>query len=731
MFLLTPVPWRFRQLIVMALWMAFVGGAMWQHTQQSTQPPIHDASTYYLKAHNFWDMLRQGKIFSALKVEPSFRPPGTVLMSYPLGFHSDYRNFYFRSIFLPIVLLGIAIIIAGYRRDLDSKSKWHLVLLTAFLSSLPAFYYFEVSLGFPAPSHWGLVDNFFGGVAALASAALVRSIWLRSATWLMLAALLASFCLFIKPTGALVMALIGMIWLGMAALRVRLVWQLPEERRSAITSLVQGAIIFGLTYLVVLVAAFSSNYLSRQNLAFGNAAIVIMQTELLVSWHAIRSMIHGALGYPFVAWALLAALLIGRYLRRKAADSLAWPKPMLVGLIIASCLVFIFGVWFWIFGLGGISQIRYFVPFLLMAAILAVPAIVQALQGMHRWEMLVLSLLMAVPVVNMDMLLVQSHPSTAWQKWSGVNMTSNARDPVVTQAHEFVAGIKREGRNVDLYSFPLNVTDANFQSVIDYSKIAAPPVPAVLIGRPVDWQRPSTYRLAEMLSADYWLFEPVHDQRVLKETLAKLSVEGLDQERELFQAWATKLTTSDGVELVSETSVARVLRITDPERLESALNALVAAHLWRNTFTTANPPTRFSEKDLDDVLALNPPAIENVIFSDRIELRALSTSRADNNTTVRIWWRPLRALQERDWALFVHSIDETGKIVLANHLPLSILAVRPDDKKFRFGMITFRNAPGSELHRLAIGFVRPNTPLLVADKGTRDWNNTRVIVHLP
>src|SRR6202022_1896468 len=119
-------------------------------------------------------------------------------------------------------------------------------------------------------------------------------------------------------------------------------------------------------------------------------------------------------------------------------------------------------------------------------------AIVQALQGVNRWEMLVLSLLMAVPVVNMDMLLVQSHPPTAWQKWSGVNMTSNARDPVVAQAQEFVVGIKREGRNVDLYSFPLNVTDADFQSVIDYSKIAVPPVPAVSIDRPVDWQRPST-----------------------------------------------------------------------------------------------------------------------------------------------------------------------------------------------------------------------------------------------
>ena len=223
---------RSRHVIALAFWLTFVGVAMWHHAQRSSQPPIYDASTYFLKAFHFWGSLNSGKLVNPLNLEPTFRPPGTVLMSYPAGFDKDYRGFYFRSIFLPIALLAIAVFAVGYRRDLANKAKWHLVLLAAFLSSLPAFYYFEVSPDFPAPSHWGLVDNFLGGVAALAVAAMVRSVWRRSTAWLVVAALLASFCVLIKPAGAVVMAIIGLIWFGLAVLRMGLAWQVVEEEEA-------------------------------------------------------------------------------------------------------------------------------------------------------------------------------------------------------------------------------------------------------------------------------------------------------------------------------------------------------------------------------------------------------------------------------------------------------------------------------------------------------------------
>jgi hypothetical protein len=224
----------------------------------------------------------------------------------------------------------------------------------------------------------------------------------------------------------------------------------------------------------------------------------------------------------------------------------------------------------------------------------------------------------------------------------------------------------------------------------------------------------------------------VRDPRIAGAVLATSSMNGLDQEAMLFQTWATQLTTNEGVTVVSDTPMARILRITDATLLESAFDALVAKHRWRSTFVTANPQRLFSEKDLAAALALNPPSLEKVNFADRFQLRALSVSRTGDDTTVRVWWKPLSPLPERDWAFFIHSIDDEGKILADHYIsfkfngPLSSL-----DGTALFDQITFRNPSGNRSHRLAVGMVRPGQPLPIADKGTRDWNNGRVIVPLP
>jgi len=278
---------------------------------------------------------------------------------------------------------------------------------------------------------------------------------------------------------------------------------------------------------------------------------------------------------------------------------------------------------------------------------------------------------------------------------------------------------------------PMNVTDAEFQAVLDYLRIASPPVPIVSIRRPADWRRPTVYRISEMLGADYWLFEPVRDQRVAEATLATRSIDDFDREKALFQAWATQLTASDGVAVVSETPAARVLHITDSTRLETAIENLVEAHHWRSTFTAANPKRRWSEKELADALAQNPPALENIHFADRIELRALSVSRTANETTVRLWWKAMPALKEQDWTFFIHSIDDQGNIVLNNQFPLDIHGPPLQDETIRFNIISFVNPPRETSTHLAVGFYRPDQSKLVADRGTRDWNGTRVIVPIP
>ena len=513
MTLLTQVLRTHKQLLVLLLWIAFVGWALWQHAQISQLPPLYDAIDYYQKASNFWTQVHQHKLFNPFNVEPAFRPPGTILMSYPFGFDTDYRGFYFRSIFFPIALVSLAVLIGGYRHELGSKSIWHLILFAAFLSSLPWFYHFERT-ELPSVSYWGFVDNFLAGVAALATAAAIRSVWTRSLAWVGLAAVLSSFCLLIKPTGILIMMLIGLAWFGLSVLKLQSEWQSPEERKKTTRWLLRGLVIYAVPYIVVLIGSFTSHYLSPQNLSFGNGAIVIMQTELQLPWSLFLSLIQVGPGYPFVAWLFTMFILVGNYLWQTTTGYILWPKHLLTGLTLASFITFVFGIWFWIFGSGGSTFIRYFIPFALMAAILTLPAILTVVRAMSGWKITILSVFMIAPIINMGILLSQRNPSIEWQKWTGVNISSGVYDPVLDQAQNFVTAVKREGRNVTLYSMSLNTADAKFQSVVDYARFVMLPMPTMSTFRPIDWQRPSTYRKEEMLNSDYWLFTPIRDPNI-------------------------------------------------------------------------------------------------------------------------------------------------------------------------------------------------------------------------
>jgi len=120
-----------------------LGVAVFSHVSLSQQPPSQDAVQYFVKAKNFWDSISQRKWFNPLNIEPTFRPPGTIVVSYPFGFSEGFHGYYFRSIFLPIVLFVFALWIAAKPSCSTLKSKWLLVSLCLAFSTLPLFYHFE------------------------------------------------------------------------------------------------------------------------------------------------------------------------------------------------------------------------------------------------------------------------------------------------------------------------------------------------------------------------------------------------------------------------------------------------------------------------------------------------------------------------------------------------------------------------------------------------------------
>ena len=744
-----------KQLFVLFGWVCFIGVALWQHAQSSQQPPIYDAYTYFVKAHNFWTEWHEAKPFNPFNVPPTMRPPGTVLMSYPFGFNADFRPFYFRSVFLPIVFICLAVVISGYHAKLDSRDKWNLLLVAIFVSATPCLYLFEVSPQFAVTEYWGMVDGFLAGIAALVASAIVRSIFSQSLGWLTLAAVLASICFTVKPVGILIMLLTSLIWFGLGLVKFWLVWNTQEQRRTILRWLALGTIVLAIPYIAILYIAFSSEYFSAQNRALGNASIAIMRNELVVPWSELIGVIQlGGLGYAFILWCVVIIILITRLFWRTLTDGVLSAQAETLGFCVGAAVVLLVGIWFWLFGSGGMNQIRYFIPFLFMAVILNIPAILLIMREMQGWKMALLTGLMLIPSLNMAILLPQRNPSLAWQLKTGVNLTSGSteNDPVYEQAERFAQNVKTEGRNIVLYSFTRLPVDSFIQATIDYWRITKPPMPEVKIFRPVDWHRPSTFHLDELLAADYWLFNPMQQQEahaVSNSFLREQTPPGMDEndpmdkmisggkfalllnELALFDAWASQLSEKEGVSIVSQSPTLRLLRISNPTQLVLAMDAFVSKHRWSSAFLAANPKRKFSEQEMDAELAKNPPSLENIHFGDRFVLRALSIIRDGQDVRVRLWWRPLLPIVESDWIFFIHLLDHSDGILLDTTSPIyksSDQAI--GDNSFVYSEIHLKLPDNSDQNRLGIGFMRPNQSV-VADTGTRDMDGQRVLLPVP
>jgi len=718
---------HFKQLLAIALWLTFVGWAIWQHAQRSDQLPMYDAFTYYQKAHNVWSALHNGK--NPLNAELTFRPPGTVLMSYPLGFHQDYRGFYFRSIFFPIALLTLAIVLAGLDPDASGHVSWLLVLFAAYMSTLPAYYYFEFSPG--VPYYWGLVDFFLGGLAALAAACSVRGIFRLTLPWTAAGSVLSGLCVFIKPTGTLVLGITGSIWVALSLVRIGLLKPLPNEYRRALMWFWRSLLIHAIIGFLALFAAFGSAYLSQPNLAFGRGLLTVAESQLPRNWEIAREVIRTGVGYVFPVVVVLVAVFTIRRLTRSNPASNHSTLALLFGLAASSCAVFLFAVWSLIYGGGAPFQMRYCWPFLLMSTVYALPVVARVASHMPRREWLLVSMLMAAPTTNMALLLLQRDPSPGWQKWTGVNLSSGKTGALTAQAQSLLRKVQQDQASASLYSMSMSLADATFDAASQIAQLESPEKPVLTIRRPLDWQRPTAFRINEMLNADYWLFTPVHDSVAAKEALKRSSIDTLYEETPLFEAWATQLEESDGVAIVSDSPQSRVLRITDPDRLKRAVEAVITGRRWRSVFTDANPRQTWSEHDLTDELARHPAALQHVHFGDRFELRAVSVGKTGDETTLRVWWRPARTLEEHDWVLFIHSIDDKGRIVVNNAIPLPARYPPPRDPAIRFELIVLGRAPLDGSTRLALGFYRPDGSKLMADRGERDWNGMRVIIPKP
>lgn len=566
--------------IFLVLWLVFLSWAVQRKVAATEVPPVYDAIGYSQKAQTFWRDLGEHRVVNPFNIEPTVRGPGTILMSYPFGFSADFRGYYLRSTLYPIFLVVIAVYVAGYSTRMDSRRLWDLSLFSVFISTIPAFYHFEIKdrdfIGY-----WGLIDNYLTGIAAISSAAFVRSLRSRSLAWLLMAAFFSGLSLTIKPSGIMLMMAIGFGVIG--TMLIDPAWTDGIDASNRPSRRLFGLVGAGAIWSVFVFLSFHSLYLSPENIAFGQRSMQVLSRNDLGIPVSASSLARPSVGYFFAAFVFVFVVFV--YRTRSRWGYSMWSRPAVMACVAALLIDLFVGIWFWLVGTG-ITQVRYFLPFVLMATICFLPLIDLVFASGPAWVRIACWMLWMCPALNLALLLSHRVPSPQWQEVSGMNINSGAYQPQVRQATELLQDAQARGVSSIVYSLEVNSEAAVLLSIGAYSAQVKPSEPSFSVIFPIDWQRTSTFRLNELMSANYLFFCSAKGSEE-ERPVAKAVVRDFAEETLAMRALMSTATRENGVRILTE-GPGRLVEITDKPRFQQFLLNRMHSYQWDPAFLDAN-----------------------------------------------------------------------------------------------------------------------------------------------
>ena len=307
----------------------------------------------------------------------------------------------------------------------------------------------------------------------------------------------------------------------------------------------------------------------------GSRALAVLQSDFFISANAdwVLRLLQWSFGY--VVPLLVCAGLINAFATRGE-----------IGAAIAAGLCLVIGVWFWIV-VTGLSQVRYFLPFGVMAFIVVEPSLLLRTRSLPSMIRIGFAAVILTPTVGVTLLLLHPQPPLAWQRLLNVNLSSALFRAENQQAVDFLDTAHEEGAR-SVYMLELNSWSRNFVAVVEYRNFFNPSLTRTSIKLPVDWSRSTTFRLEEILSSDYVAFEPIRTDVERKAILGSRTVADFQAETRLLKAWLSTLSSAEGVALISESQL-RLLRIVDRDRFVARWNDCEADTIGDRLFAR---PTR-------------------------------------------------------------------------------------------------------------------------------------------
>jgi hypothetical protein len=631
--------------LLLCLCLVILSVGVCKHVNRSGQPPLYDAVSYMQKAKAFWDMVASGHWENPLNLAPVTRPPGTVLMSYPFGFSLDYKGFLARSVLLPLLLFVAALYVAAFRPRMSRTEHIDLATVAMILASLPSFYHFEAAEGF-APTYWGLVDNYLAGVGALAFATGYRAVLRGSWLLLSLASVITGLCIMIKPAGVVVAPVIITLLVILkiandlnrpgrstfavqpapllitgstitSLLLVAVVQSHYLSRTAAIfVASVIAALVVGLKIInnlnrpvarwfslqlvpfattislgtgLLLLVAFKSDYLSNDTFQWGTQAMVVIRRDFsyALTLQYFNTLLRPAFGLNVVVlWAAATVAAIGICVDRIRARELCSASINLLNLALAGA-VLVVGAYCWLMA-AGLAEVRYYYPFVFVSLILLANFLLNAIRG--RRAPYTRSLLYGSATVlfgGLTLMLYSHRIDASWQQTYGVNLTSFPHREERFLADLLLQRARTARHDLKVYAMDLGWDFGAIASDGIAAKILRADEPAFGVSFPVDWQRPSTVHLKDMVASDYILFHTVADESKKQSLLTGHETGNLSAEIATIGAWLMEANEESGLKQLT-TGTRTLKQVVDRDLFTQSIAKWAKAIDWRDVFKKEN-----------------------------------------------------------------------------------------------------------------------------------------------
>ena len=645
-------------------WLVLAGSLTWLRSRESVLPPLFDQQTYVQKAEAVWSSISKGTGENPLSIEPSVRPPGTVLLTAPLGQLKDFRNFYFRSAFVPVAIMALAVFVAGVG---VTRQPWESALLALLAASMPMFWQFDYG---GSNYFWGLVDTFQASLGALAMAGFLAAAVSFKRGWIVPALLALALLPLIKPTGFLIGAMVSLAWLAVATRYAGL------HRRGLVRGWI-GIVSTGFAIFLVLggvaLASFNSTYFSSSNIEFGKVALAQLRGEWMREYitNGFTGLFSESIGLPL----LIAVAILGvmAFLRRKNVPD-AELAPSAQWMAVIGMVVVIFGVAI-TYQATLFRQARYFFPVISVAIVLFVPILVLWIQKVGKLAYVLL------PVVPLSLLLFLSSPRLNGLAFTigGYGIETGYGRAELKAANAFIERFRAtNARTPIMFTTSDGLASYAFETafITRLRKLGIAELQAgQAVTRPFNWVSGGVVSIDSIYNADVLVIE--------RRSLRHLTTEVMSYAEELraWKAWLEASPNLGSTEVVLKSPTIVVLAVKDRSSLERQMRAFVASRPWRPEFLAANGrseygPEEVSKLNLGGLLIAKP-----VDFGDAVRMHALSMAKmsAERMINVAVFSQHLGKNTSRRYFFFIHQLDSNGEII-SNHeveLPSSRFADRP------------------------------------------------------